>query len=72
VTLEYDVEVVDWPDADVGAANLTRLLNERAVDGWRFVSAVPTRAATAVHGLRSPSASADTHELAVVLERDGG
>ena len=68
--VEYHVEAVEWPDAEVGATNLARLLNERAAEGWRFVSAVPTRAATAVHGLRSPAASADTHELAVVLERD--
>jgi hypothetical protein len=72
MSLEYRVEVVDWPDAVTGASALTALLNDRATDGWRFVSAVPTRAATAVHGLRAPSASADTHELAVVLERDRG
>jgi hypothetical protein len=63
------VEVVAWPDAETGAANLAEMLNRRAADGWRFVSAVPTRAATSVHGIVAPSASADTNELAVVLER---
>jgi hypothetical protein len=67
--MEYHVEAVAWPDAEAGAANLARMLNERAIEGWRFVSAVPTRAATSLHGIVAPSASADTNELAVVLER---
>jgi hypothetical protein len=70
VTVEYHVQAVAWPDAETGATNLARLLNERAGEGWRFVSAVPTRAATSLHGIVTSSASADTNELAVILERD--
>ncbi len=65
----YRVEAVHWDGGDEGAARVQSLLNEWAAEGWRVRSIVPTRANTSVRALAA-AASADTTELAVVLERD--
>jgi len=65
----YRVESVHWDGGERGARNLTDLFNEWAEQGWRVRSVVPTRADTSVRALVA-SASADTSEFAVVLERD--
>ena len=65
----YRVESVHWDGGAVGADRLTELLNGWAAEGWRVTSIVHTRADTSVRALAG-SASADTTEFAVVLERD--
>ncbi len=65
----YRVEAVHWDGGPAGAERLGELLNGWADEGWRVRSIVPTRADTSVRAL-SASASADTTELAIVLERD--
>lgn len=65
----YRVEAVHWDGGEEGARRLGELLNGWAAEGWRVRSIVPTRADTSVRAL-SASASADTTELAIVLEQD--
>lgn len=64
----YRVESVHWDGGAAGAARMTELLNDWAVEGWRVISIVHTRADTSVRALAG-AASADTTEFAVVLER---
>lgn len=65
----YRVESVHYDGGALGAQRFTDLLNGWAAEGWRVRSVVPTKADTSVRALAA-SASADTSELAVVLERD--
>lgn len=65
----YRVESVHLDAGAEGAERLTDLLNGWAADGWRVCAMVPTRANTSVRALAA-AASADTTELAVVMERD--
>jgi hypothetical protein len=67
--IEYRVEAVHWDGGETGARALSELLNGWAAEGWRVRSIVPSRANTSVRALAA-AASADTVELAVVLERD--
>ena len=66
---QYRVEAVHWDGGTAGAERFEALLNGWAAEGWRVRSIVPSRANTSVRALAA-AASADTVELAVVLERD--
>lgn len=65
----YRVEVVHWDGDEFGPLALADALNDWDAEGWQLAFIVPTRAATSMRSLMNVSASADTTELAVVLER---